>query len=436
MAFKDLFIFPMYVLLAFLMLYFWQKITGNKGRRWKVALTFKLFSALFIGLLYAFYYGGGDTFNFFYHSEQIWSAILKDPVAGFKVLFTHGNYYPEVGEFIRNMWWYKDQSSMMVSRISAFFGLFSFHSYLGISVFFACISFFASYSIYRVFSDLRPQLDRYIFLIAFFIPSTGAWGSGLVKDTISLAAASFIIYSFYFALIKRLKIIPNLILFFIAAYFLSIIKVYILISLLPGLLIWLVFVNISAIKSRFIRSLITPILLVISLASGYTIINQITSENQRYALENISQTAKITAMDIYAGWGAGSTSSYFLGAQDGSLSNFIQLTPSAIVVALFRPWPWEIKNAIMVFSALESFFFLLATLYVLFKVGLFSMIKIVFKNPPILFCLTFSLVLAVGVGIASYNFGTLSRYKIPLLPFYLMALLFILENHIRSLKKT
>lgn len=386
-------------------------------------------------MLYQFYYGGGDTFNFFHHSRQIWAAILDHPISGFKLLFNQNTYYPELSEYISRMWWFGDNSSMMVARFSAVFGLITFHSYLGISVFFALLSFSSSYAIFRVFSDVKPEYAKYIFIIAFFIPSVAVWGSGLFKDTLAFTMVGWFVYGFYFGIIKRQRLILNALLILGAGYFLSIVKIYILISLLPALIVWLSVQNISHIRSKAIKFMLAPILIVIAGVAGYSIINQITTENARYSLENISTTAKVTAMDIYAGWGAGSGSAYYLGEQDGSLQNFISLTPSALIVTLFRPWPWEIRNPIMALSALESLFFLIATIFVVFKVGPSKVFRISISRPEILFSLIFSVVLAIGVGIASYNFGTLSRYKIPLLPFYLMALLFILIES-REIRKT
>ncbi|HRA12632.1 MAG TPA: hypothetical protein PKX31_13225, partial [Chitinophagaceae bacterium] len=47
------------------------------------------------------------------------------------------------------------------------------------------------------------------------------------------------------------------------------------------------------------------------------------------------------------------------------------------------------------------------------------------------FCLVFTLIFAFAVGISSYNFGTLSRYKIPCLPFYAVALIVIFYKNKR-----
>jgi hypothetical protein len=69
---------------------------------------------------------------------------------------------------------------------------------------------------------------------------------------------------------------------------------------------------------------------------------------------------------------------------------------------------------------MESFALLVITLIVLLVVNtdLFRLLK----SPSLIFCLTFALIFAFAVGVSTFNFGTLSRYKIPLVPYYCLAL--------------
>jgi hypothetical protein len=71
---------------------------------------------------------------------------------------------------------------------------------------------------------------------------------------------------------------------------------------------------------------------------------------------------------------------------------------------------------------------MLFTLYVLLKVGILSFLGGIFKNPAIIYCFWFSVLFALFVGATTLNFGTLVRYKIPCLPFYIIALVLILER--------
>jgi hypothetical protein len=42
-----------------------------------------------------------------------------------------------------------------------------------------------------------------------------------------------------------------------------------------------------------------------------------------------------------------------------------------------------------------------------------------------MFLLIFAIVFSFGVGVSTFNFGTLVRYKIPMLPFFVTALILI-----------
>jgi hypothetical protein len=92
---------------------------------------------------------------------------------------------------------------------------------------------------------------------------------------------------------------------------------------------------------------------------------------------------------------------------------------------LFRPYLWEVRNPLMVLSAIEGLFLLGFTFFVFLKRR--AVILQTLRNPDILFCVVFSLTFAFAVGVSTFNFGTLARYKIPLLPFYLIGLILMLN---------
>ena len=50
----------------------------------------------------------------------------------------------------------------------------------------------------------------------------------------------------------------------------------------------------------------------------------------------------------------------------------------------------------------------------------------VLTDPLIMYCFLFSIVFALFVGASTLNFGTLVRYKIPSMPFYVITLFLIL----------
>ena len=108
-----------------------------------------------------------------------------------------------------------------------------------------------------------------------------------------------------------------------------------------------------------------------------------------------------------------SSSVYNIGSIDGSISNFLLIAPKALSVSIFGPYLWEIRNPFMLLSGLESFIFLFLTL----KIFKFKNLKIIYKNPILIFCAIFFIIFGVSIGIATANYGSLVRYKVPLIPF-------------------
>ena len=79
----------------------------------------------------------------------------------------------------------------------------------------------------------------------------------------------------------------------------------------------------------------------------------------------------------------------------------------------------------MLFSALESTGFLFLVLYTVWKRRT-SVLK-TFTSPDIAFTMVFAIVFAFAVGVSTFNFGSLARYKIPLLPFFFIGVILILH---------
>jgi hypothetical protein len=195
--------------------------------------------------------------------------------------------------------------------------------------------------------------------------------------------------------------------------------------LIPATILWVYFKNLVAVKSSAIRAVLAPVILIVFLLTAYFSVITVSEGDKKYSTENIAKTAQITAYDIRYWSGKDAGSGYDLGKLDGSFGSMLVLAPAAVNVSLFRPYLWEVKNPLMLLSSVESLIFLLMTLYVI-MVGRLSLFSSV--SPDIVFCLTFALAVAFGVGISTFNFGTLVRYKITVLPFFAVALVLILEK--------
>jgi hypothetical protein len=124
----------------------------------------------------------------------------------------------------------------------------------------------------------------------------------------------------------------------------------------------------------------------------------------------------------------GEGSFFRVGNVENSMMGLVLLFPAGIGTSLFRPFIWEVNNPLMLLNALESLGFLILTIMILRHIGFFKTIKLIFSDRILVFCFAFVMLFAGFVGITTFNFGSLSRYKIPCLPFYLMLLFIIMHK--------
>jgi len=435
---KDLIVTPIVLLLVYFLAYLIRpRVTDANTKRYFIpALTVKIIGAIAVGLVYQFYYGGGDTFAYHTHgSRVIWEAFMESPATGVK-LFLNADITDGVYKYAHKIWYYNDPKSFFVIQIATAFDLITFGTYSATAILFAVFGFSGVWALYLIFYNKVQNLHFGLALAVLFVPTVFFWGSGILKDTISLSCLGWMAYSFDRSAINGKMNLLYLAIFVVAGWMLYSLKIYILMSFLPSLILWFYLSKVRMVKHLVVRLLVAPVLLIVVVSLGYFAVMKVTEDNPKYRLDRLAQTAKVTAYDIRFGWGAryGEGSGYYLGELDGSFTSLVKLMPAAINVSLFRPYLWEVQNPLMLLSALESMGFLLLTIYLFVKVRTTKIIRFLLK-PEVAFCITFSLIFAFAVGISTYNFGTLSRYKMPLIPFYLTALI-IIYNYSNKDKKS
>ncbi|RYY70027.1 MAG: hypothetical protein EOO13_07885 [Chitinophagaceae bacterium] len=387
-------------------------------------LSVKLFGAVFNGMLHYYYYGFGDTFNFFTHSQIINSALDDSFLKWVNLLFRIPDYYDvNYYHYTSQMRWYTDPSSYTVSAVGAVFGLFTFNTYLPIAALFAFVSFSGLWAMFRTFSGIYPHLTRQIAIAILFIPTTVLWGSGFYKDTICMFGLGWLTYGVFRFLVQKDFSLKNILLAVISFILIAAVKIYILAAFVPALGIWILFNYTQTIRSKFMRQVIKLMAAAIMIAVSIVFLS---SESLgSYSLDKIADKAEETRGWIMYSSDLSEGSTYTLGEMDPSLNGMLKKFPQAVNVSLFRPYLWESKKAIMLFSAIESLLFLLLTITVIYRVGLKKLWKAIVEDPTIQFCLIFAIIFAFAVGVTTYNFGSLSRYKIPCLPFYTLAFMLI-----------
>lgn len=425
---QDLFLTPIYLLLIYSVLYFLRSSIVDKEMRqfFIVGYTVKVVGAIFFGLVFQFIYGYGDTFFYFDGASIAREAFLENPHLYFQLLFENMNEYsdPYTYHYAFRMPYYGDKASFTINKIGSVFSILSFNTYTVNCLFFALLSFAGSWQMYKAWVDIYPVLKKQLGWAIFFIPSIFFWASGVVKDSVTFAALAFAFGAFHFGIIKRRQTYINIIIFLLCCYTLYTVKLYILLCFIPACGWWFYAQYTKQIKSKFLKVVFAPFLLVIGSALVfYSFSNLI--QGTAYDLDKVAKKAFITADWIHQMSDQGSAYNIGIDQMDGSIGSMVKLYPKGIFITLFRPFIWEVKNFNMALAGLENLVLLFLTIQVFRNQKWATILQRLRTEQMVIVCLIFTLFFSGIIGIVSSNFGTLVRYRIPILPFYTIALIIL-----------
>ncbi len=425
----DYLLLPIYIGIVYLFAKRFRDTHYPPGHPWRqfflTGLWLKIGGAVFIGLIYQYYYGGGDTAHYFEHGTIINSAFKDSPLKWLNlVLHIPDSFNGEYSEYITRLYWYPTLNNYTVGAVAAALGLLTFSTFLPTSVLFAALSYTGVWAMFRTFASQYPKLVRPIALALLYIPSTIVWGSGIFKDTLCMFGLGWMLYATFQVLIRRSFAPGTLLMGVIGFYLLSVIKLYILVAFVPALMFWLFVSYSSRIKIGFLRFLTGISVAGVCMLGVNFLSGALGKELGQYSVENVVATSTLTREYIY-GVSGEEGSAYDIGAFDPTPAGMLAKFPQAVNVTLFRPYLWEARKPIVFVNAVEALLFLIVTLKIIFRIGLVKLAKAVSSDPNIQLCLIFTFIFAFAVGISSGNFGALSRYRIPCLPLYGLALVLI-----------
>ena len=386
---------------------------------WLRVIAVVLFSAIL-----QFYYGSGDSLRYYISMLDMRKA-LDDGVIDLLQLFGMSKTEPNdvlfnyffTDELTDNHYYMQTSSNFAVPKFAVVFSYLFFSSYLAISLVFSFFALLGCLQIYKVFADQFPNAKKQIAIACFFIPTVCFWSSGILKDSLTFGALGFLLNSTYNIFIRKRNFVSSIIWSAISISLLLVIKPYILLAFAPAMII-LIFTHWStAVKSKALKGIVFFLMLAFGLLAGILFYQNLTSAEslKSYRTETILQQID-RQRNVYESEALRDAGSNFsLGTEDVTGMFFL-----GFVAAYFRPFLWEVGSPIMALSAAESLLFLLLLLFVMYKVGVYRALKLIFSNPLILFCFIFSLLFGGAVGTSTGNFGTLVRYKIPGLPFFML----------------
>lgn len=418
------------ILLLFI-LYSYAKTVESKNSNipyyayYAKGLIVKVLGGVLFCLIYALYYGGGDTVHYYegiyamntvfwnYPADYIHGLFFdgNDPVI--RVAFFKVRTYPPI-------FMLEDSRTFLVIKLTSLLSIPALNGFLSTTVLLAALVYRWVWKLYEFMAARYPEYIKEVNWCVLFLPSTVFWGSGIMKDTYTFAASCYAVYGLHQIVVERKFKLGTVIQLIFAIYLIISIKSYILLALLPGLLIFANFDRIRKIQNPVVKVVVLPIFTI----GVFVILNAVFSSGGdafgKYspdkALEEAAVQQQDLRRDVYGG------NSFDIGTFEPTPAGVASKFFPAVNAAIFRPYLWEVGSPTMLFSALENAVINVLSILVLFT-GLGRFLKFVGSDPFFLFGLLFTLLLGFGIGLSTANFGALVRYKIPFMPFYLFIIL-------------
>jgi hypothetical protein len=360
------------------------------------------------------FYGHGDMLSYFGYGELLARMMERDPlrvIPEVTALLLHKPYRLPLAI---------TGAGSSTGSMTAL-GAWSFYL-LGPSKYATCIVF-AMWSLsgkiamYRVFrANLDPAFRFTAAVATLFVPSFVFWSAGLVKEAVAVGGFGWSLLGAHLW-IREDRPVSGLALLVAGAFPVLLIKPYILFPFALAGGSWLYWAR--SIKQGRFR--VRPVYFVAAGILGIGGIVLLGHYFPQYALESLTtRTAELQQIGRTHRGG----SSYELGSEiPTTLAGQFAYAPAALASSLFRPAFFEVHNVLMLANALETTALTLLFAYILLRRNVGSIRRQVAGQPFLVFCVVFVMAFGIAVGLASSNLGTLSRYRSPLLPFFVVLLL-------------
>ena len=290
---------------------------------------------------------------------------------------------------------------------------------------FAGLAFLGKVAAYWVLKqEFAPAHWRRLRVGVLWIPSVVFWSSGMLKESLAITGISIVLTG-GFLLARKRRLASGLAWLLLGTLATGIVKPYLLVPLAIAAAAWVYFDGARPHEERRHRRLRLNVSLL-ALAMGIGCILLVGKAFPKLSPENVAVEAFRMQQLVEVTEGH---SDYTIGTPaEGSLRQQVAMMPLALATALFRPLPTEANNALLAASAVETLLTTLMLLWLVVSRNPLKTIARVIESPALVFLLVFSLGVGLGVGMGSTNLGTLSRYRMPFIPFYTAALLVLISR--------
>lgn len=364
----------------------------------------RILGGLAVGILYEFYYNkAGDTFAFF-DDATLLAKYCYDDVGGYlRFLFT--------GESPIELKNTEPRSTFLVAILSIV-NLLTYNNYGMSSVWFSIFSFWCSYRLVRKLDTIFPS-DGLALRIAFlFVPSVVVWSSGILKESVAFGAVAILTVHFL-SLMRQEKLkwwayieiaLAGFVLFSLKYYWAAVLIPSMAASLIIHWTVEKRWTSTWALVGSWLL-----VFVILSVAVSFSHPNFYLDRFLTVVVDNNHAFVEISRPDNLIEYNN-------LSADWWSI---VVNSPWALWSGLFRPMIFETSSLTAIAGAIEN---LLLLVLVLWK------LKYIRMPAPenrliVLTAIVYIVVVCIFLALSTPNLGTLSRYRVGFLSFFVFLVL-------------
>lgn len=372
------------------------------------ALLLKLSAGIVLGLIFKYYYPGGDTWTMFASAERFTRVLYNRPADYLQLLFYNDvTYMLPVDQVLITQ-----PRALFFTKLISIVNGFSYNSYWITSLYFSLFSFFALWLLANKLVKIFKVNEAAAACSFLFFPSVIFWSAGILKETVMVGAICLIIFSALRLAFSGHNVqFPDVLIIIFMSFLLWKIKYYYFAVALPVVFAFIISIiagrgTAYQTKNWFRTSVFFVTLFVSLLLATLVHPNLNLSALGQAIITNYHETLRISPETDFSF--PGIKNDFFI---------FLSYTPKALFTGLFRPFIWEADLNFQILTAIENFI-------ILFLVIVSLAYAVYSKNFTAKSWSTaagvYIAILAVMLAFASPNFGALARYKVGFLPFFVL----------------
>ncbi|MEI6764794.1 MAG: hypothetical protein WCM76_04075 [Bacteroidota bacterium] len=398
------------------------QIDGFSPRAVSVVFLIKVIAGVVLYIIYSHYYtdrNTADIFKYFDDSKVMYDTLFTKPRDFFQMITGIGNDTPYFNQYYHQMnnWFRVFESNIYndshtIIRVNALMRVFSLGYYNVHTVFMCFLSLTGLVALYKFFVPFMRDRRRELFFAVFLLPSVLFWGSGVLKEGILIFGMGMLIY-YTDCLVRGKERIKSFLWLFASTILLLYVKFYVVATLFP-----LLIAHVWCVKTSYRHALLKY--------GGVLLIAAVAGLNLHYLLPQFDfVTIAVQKQHDFINLANEVKSGSIIGMAplEYSWISLLKNTPQAFFNVLFRPFIFESGSPLFLLAGAENIMIIFIAVVCLIYANFRPVNKGILS-----FALIFALFTLALTGLITPVIGAIVRYKVPALPFLIIALFLIFDK--------